>query len=144
MKETVLLTLDGAVNLVLGILLALFPRRVAELLGIPIPISSFYASILGGVLVGIGLALLIQRIKGSSSTTGLGIEGAIAINYCGAGVLVVWLVRGQLGIPGYGYAFLWFVALVVLGIGCFETLSLIKRHRGARNTWLAQDEGVKR
>ena len=142
MKEAVLLTLDGAVNLVLGILLAFFPRRVAELLGIPVPISSFYASILGGVLVGIGLALLIQRFKGSSSTIGLGIEGAIAINYCGAGVLVVWLVRGKLGIPGYGYAFLWFVALLVLGIGCFETLSRVKSYRRERDTRLAQDEGV--
>jgi hypothetical protein len=142
MKGRLLLTLDGAVNLVLGILLMVFPRRVAEVLGIPVPISSFYASILGGVLVGIGLALLIQRFKRSSSTTGLGIEGAIAINYSGAGVLVVWLVRGKLGIPGRGYALLWGVALLVLGIGCFETLSRLKRQRGKQEARPAQDKGV--
>jgi hypothetical protein len=120
--EKALLTFDGVVNLALGMLLALFPRRVAERLEIPVPTSSFYASILGGVLVGIGLALLIQRFKRSSSTTGLGIEGAIAINFAGAGVLVLWLVSGKLDIPALGYAILWFVALLVLGIGCAEII----------------------
>jgi hypothetical protein len=120
--EKTLLTLDGTVNLVLGTLLALFPRRVAERLEIPVPSSSFYASILGSVLVGIGLALLIQRFRRSSDTAGLGIEGAIAINFSGATVLVMWLISGRLNVPALGCALLWFVALLVLGIGCAEVI----------------------
>jgi hypothetical protein len=142
LREKALLTLDGVVNLVLGMLLALFPRRIAEALGIPVPSSSFYASILGGVLVGIGLALLIQRFRRSSSTTGLGIEGAIAINACGAGTLVVWLVRDKLGIPRYGTVFLWLVALLVLGIGALEIVLRIKHRQRERGSQAAQDKGV--
>jgi hypothetical protein len=122
LRKKALLTLDGVVNLALGVLLALFPRNVAEQLGLPVPSSSFYASILGGVLVGIGLALLIQRFKRSPGTTGLGMEGAMVINFAGAAVLVVWLISGQLDIPTSGYVLLWFVALLVLGIGCAEII----------------------
>jgi hypothetical protein len=142
LRQKALLTLDGVVNLVLGGLLALFPRRVAERLGIPVPSSSFYASILGGVLVGIGLALLIQRFKRSPSTTGLGIEGAIVINFAGAAVLVVWLISGKLGIPTFGYALLWFVALLVLGIGCAELIWRARSARADRRDRRIQDKGA--
>jgi xanthine/uracil permease len=142
MKETILLTVDGAVNLVLGGLLALFPRRVAMVLTIPVPDSAFYPSILGGVLLGIGLALLIHRFRGESTITGLGIEGAIAINLCGAGVLVVWLISCNLNIPGSGYAFLWSVALLVLGIGCCEIIWRVGRAKTGWNHQVTQDEGA--
>ena len=142
MKEEALLTLDGVVNLVLGVLLALFPRRVAELLGLPVPSSSFYASILGGVLVGIGLALLIQRFKRSPAMTGLGIEGAIVINFVGAVMLVMWLISGKLDLPTFGYALLWFVALLVLGIGCAEIIWRARSARAHRRDPRKPDQGA--
>jgi hypothetical protein len=129
MRKDLLLTIDGAVNLALGAVLAIFPRGLANLLGVPIPSSSFYPSILGGVLIGIGLALLVQRFWGRSRVTGLGIEGAIAINLCGAGVLIAWLITGGLSIPTRGLVFLWAVAVLVLGIG-FTEIAMRARQDG--------------
>jgi len=64
MSGTLLLVIDGGVNLALGFLLALFPRGFAEAVGIPIPSIPFYPIILGGVLIGIGLALFLQCFLG--------------------------------------------------------------------------------
>jgi hypothetical protein len=129
MKEELVLTVDATVNLALGVLLAIFPRAFAGLVGAPIPSTSFYASILGGVLIGVGLALLLQRFWGRSHVTGLGIEGAIAINLCGGGVLVVWLITGGLSVATRGLVFLWVVAILVLGIGATEILLRVRRKR---------------
>jgi hypothetical protein len=122
MSETLLLTVDGAVNLALGLLLVFLPRGFAKLVGIPIPPIPFYPIILGGVLVGIGLALFLQCFWGRSRVTGLGLEGAIAINLCGAGVLVALLIGGNLNLPIRGYAFLWCIAVLVLSIAVVELL----------------------
>jgi hypothetical protein len=129
MGEELVLTIDGAVNLALGVVLAIFPKEFARLVGVPIPSNSFYASVLGGVLIGIGLALLLQRFWGRSHVTGLGIEGAIAINFCGAGVLVIWLVSGGLSVATRGLVFLWAVAILVLGIGVAEIVMRARKHR---------------
>jgi hypothetical protein len=129
MGEELVLTIDGAVNLALGVVLAIFPKEFARLVGVPIPSNSFYASVLGGVLIGIGLALLLQRFWGRSHMTGLGIEGAIAINFCGAGVLVIWLVSGGLSVATRGLVFLWAVAILVLGIGVAEIVMRARKHR---------------
>ncbi len=56
----ILLASDGIVNLVLGTLLLLFPAGLVELLGLPLTNTYFYASILGAVIFGIGLALLLE------------------------------------------------------------------------------------
>jgi hypothetical protein len=122
MRRELILTIDGIVNLALGLALAFFPRGLLAALGLPIPPSSFYASILGAVLVGIGLALLMQRFWGPSHATGLGVEGAIAINLCGGGALIGWLVAGGLSIPTRGYLLLWTVAVLVCGIGLTEAV----------------------
>ena len=82
-KQRALLTLDGIVNLILGSLLLFFPAGLAAWLGLPETRSYFYASILGAVLVGIGLALMLERYGTSWEMRGLGLHGAIAINLCG-------------------------------------------------------------
>jgi hypothetical protein len=129
MREELVLTIDGAVNLALGVVLVAFPKGFASLVGVPIPASAFYASVLGGVLIGIGLALLIQRFWGRSHATGLGIEGAIAVNFCGAGVLVAWLTSGRMSLATRGSVFLWAVAILVLVIGVAE---IVMRARSSR------------
>jgi hypothetical protein len=120
MKETSLLTLDAAINLILGILLALFPRTLAAALGIPMPENAFYASILGAVLVGIGAALLLERYRARLRVTGLGVAGAMVINLFGAGALVLWLLAGSLDIPLRGRLILWGIAVVVLATAAME------------------------
>jgi hypothetical protein len=120
MKESDLLVLDAAVNLAAGGLLVLFPRSVISALGLPMVDVPFYPSLLGGVLLGIGLALLLERFRAEQVSPGLGVNGAVLINIAGAGVLIVWLVAGDLVLPLRGYVVLWGIALVVLAIGGIE------------------------
>ena len=49
-KDKTLLFIDGIVNLLLGILLLLFPLGIAELVGAPLPHTHFYPTILGAVI----------------------------------------------------------------------------------------------
>ena len=115
-----LLLFDGIVNLLLGILLLLFPFGIAAFFGVPRPEINFYPTILGGVLFGIGLALLLEVLGLPQGIRGLGIAGAIAINFCGAGVLILWLIFAKLNLPLRGTITLWVIALLVFGIGICE------------------------
>jgi hypothetical protein len=122
-KIKMLLLIDGVVNLILGILLLLFPLGIARFLGVPPAESDFYPTILGAVIFGIGIALLLEAYGRPQGIGGLGLAGAIAINFCGAGVLTLWLICVPLGLPLRGYAILWTVAVVVLAIGVIELVS---------------------
>jgi len=119
-KHKTLLVVDGFFNLVLGILLLLFPLGVAEFLGLPVPESNFYATILGGVIFGIGVALLIERYGYEKQIRGLGLGGAIAINVCGSLVLLGWLILAPPVISLRGSIVLWTIGILVLGIGLIE------------------------
>lgn len=112
-----LLLADAIINLLLGILLVFYPDRLVGALGLPVLESAFYPSVLGGVLFGIGLALLVAYRGGSH---GLGLDGAIAINLCGAGVLAAWLLRTPEAFSPRGRMTLWVVAVIVIGIGLIE------------------------
>jgi hypothetical protein len=125
-KESSLLTIDAIVNLLLGIALVFFPVDLVRLLDLPMFESSFYPSILGAVLFGIGLALLMERFTSVFKINGLGIGGAIAINVCGAGVLVIWLFSNSLNITPRGFVSLWIVALLVLSVSALELIYQFK------------------
>jgi len=120
MHRTLLLA-DVVINLVLGVLLLTYPQSLVEALGLPAVRLAFFPNVLGGVLIGIGIALLLARRSGA---TGLGLDGAIAINLCGAGVVVGWLLVSPDVIPTRGRWTLWTVAVLVIGIGLLEL-----RHR---------------
>ena len=123
MAKKHLLVVDGIVNLVLGVLLIFFPARLMFAFDLPKVETYFYVNILGAVLFGIGLALLLERYNARSHTQGLGIGGAIAINLCGAGVLVSWLLFGNLELSLGGAIFLWSIAAVVFGVALAELLT---------------------
>jgi hypothetical protein len=114
------LLVDAIINLVLGMLLLIFPRGLVGLLGLPNALSKFYPSILGAVLFGIGIALLIERYNPHPRIVGLGLGGAVAINLCGGTALLIWLIFGNLGISTVGYLFLGVLALVLVGISAIE------------------------
>jgi hypothetical protein len=116
----VLLIIDGLVNLVLGAVLLAAPLGSLPLLGLPDPGTRFYATILGAVLFGIGLALLLEARRGTHPHPGLGLAGAVVINLCGGLVLAGWLVSGRLDVPARGATLLWALAIVVLAIGLLE------------------------
>jgi hypothetical protein len=73
--------------------------------------------LLGGVLIGIGIALLIERSRGRS---GLGLAGAISINLCAGLVLAGWLLFGSLDLPLRGQLFLWLLVVLLVGISGVE------------------------
>ncbi len=122
-KHKTLLVIDAIINLVLGVLLLLFPAGVVELLGLPLTNTNFYPSILGAVLFGIGVALLIERYGASKNIRGLGLGGAIAINLCGAGVLLLWLLIAPFDISLRGNVILWSIAIIVLIVGFVEIIA---------------------
>ena len=119
-----ILSVDAAVNLTLGGLLVVFPCGVMRFLGVPIPDTPFYASILGAVLLGIGLALIVEIRRSEVTGAGLGAVGAIVINLCAASVLLLWLVFGKLGLPVRGSVLLWSIAVVVVALSALELLAL--------------------
>ncbi len=123
-----LLIIDGGINLLLGALLMSFPLGTAAWLGVPQADSAFYPTILGGVLFGIGLALFLEAYGRHREISGLGIAGAIAVNFCGAGVLAVWLVAAPLPIPLRGQILLGSIAIAVLAIGLVELIAIAGRH----------------
>jgi hypothetical protein len=126
MKASKLLVLDAVINLILGFLLLMlipFPAQLTRLLGVPPVKHAFYPSIMGGVFIGIALALLIEASrKRPHGLVGLGLGGAIAINLCGGFVLMGWLIFGRLGIPTHGQLLLWAIAVTLLVISTVEAV----------------------
>ena len=120
MRRVTLLTIDGIINLLLGVLLIAFSDGWVRLLGVPPAAHGFYPSILGGVLFGIGIALMMERRNNTGTGVGLGLGGAIAINLCGGMVLAGWLVFGGLTLPVRGLIFLWFLVVLLVGISSVE------------------------
>lgn len=122
MNRSVLICIDAVVNLLLGLLLIVFPYDVAKFVGVPNVDSAFYPSILGAVLFGIGVALVLEFVK--SPFRGLGLAGAVSINMLGGAVLACWLLLGELKIPLRGYVFLWTLVALLFGLSGVELLSL--------------------
>jgi len=70
------LLIDALINLILGVFLLLYSENLAALLGVPIVENYFYPNILGGIFIGIALALYFETQKKTSKpTTGLGLIG---------------------------------------------------------------------
>jgi hypothetical protein len=129
-SENILLILDGLINLCLGVLLLLFPRGFLRTLGLPIAETPFYASILGAVLVGISLALFIERLSKRAGIRGLGLAGAVSINLTGGLVLALWLVLGDLGLHLQGYIFLWALVFILVVLSGVELIMHLKEADG--------------
>jgi len=123
LKYKVLLIIDSIVNEILGVLLLLFPVGIIDLLGLPPTNTNFYPSILGAVLLGIGIALFLEVVGFSRQIRGLGLGGAIVINIIGSFVLVCWLIFGSLVIPLKGRIILWTIGVVVFLIGIAELVT---------------------
>ncbi len=118
-----LLLLDGVGNVLLGLLLLTAPLRVTAWLGLSARGSAFYASLFGAVLVGIGIALLLERRAEGGVTRGLGLTGALVINLCFGLALAGWLVFGTLDLLLRGSVVLWSLAAILVGLSGIELLS---------------------
>lgn len=129
--QSVLLAIDGVVNLALGILLIVFPSPVVLALGLPGGESGFYANILGGVLFGVGVALLIERLRPPLNTVGLGLAGAISINLCGGAVLAAWLFLGRLELTTIGAIVLWGLVVLLVVLSLIELVAQFRNRTTA-------------
>jgi hypothetical protein len=118
-SERLILLFDAIINVGLGGLLVLFPTSLVTALGVPAADSAFYPSMLGAVLLGIGIALLVQ----DRHANGLAVEGAVAINLCGGIVLGLWLSFGGLHLPVRGLIFLWSLVVVLVVISTIEIVA---------------------
>ena len=118
-KTSTTLMIDAIINYTLGILCILYPL-VAETIGVPIVENSFYPTILGAVLFGIGIALTIECYRKQGGMVSLGLGGAVAINLSGGLVLILWLIFGDLNIPLRGHFFLWSLAIILVGVSFIE------------------------
>ena len=127
-KASTTLMIDAIINYALGILCILYPF-VAETIGVPIVENSFYPTILGAVLFGIGIALTIECYRKKEGMVGLGLGGAVTINLSGGFVLVLWLIFGDLNIPFKGYLFLWSLAIILVFISLIEVFIHLKKSR---------------
>jgi hypothetical protein len=119
----ILLTIDAIVNLLLGLILLLFPLGIADLLGAPEAGNGFYATLLGAVLFGIGLALLLERFGYKRGFRGLALGGAFIINVLASGVLLLWLLFAAPDIPLRGAIILWVIGVAVFGLGIIELVA---------------------
>jgi hypothetical protein len=115
-----LLRIDGVINLVLGVLLIAFPTGLVETLGVPPSEGRFYPSMLGVVLIGVGIALLLEANRLPGGIIGLGLGGAIAINLAAAAGLIYWILQGGLEVPARGRVLLGLLSVGLVAISSFE------------------------
>ena len=81
------------------------------------------------MLLGIGIALLLERFHDRSYTTGLGLGGAISINLCGGLVLAIWLLAGNVSLPLRGSIVLWALVIVLIVLSSFELWAQLKQRQ---------------
>jgi hypothetical protein len=120
MNRKSILLIDAIINFILAFLLGIFPKGVIGFLGLPVVSNPFYASILGGVFFGIGIALLISRSANNKRSDGLGLRGALAINLSGGFVLALWLLFGSLDIPIHGKIIMWALVVILFILSAVE------------------------
>ena len=125
MRESILLEIDGYGNVFLGLPLVLFPDGVSRFLGLAAESSTVYPFVAGALLIGIGIALLVERYK--PAWKGLGLGGAIAINLTFGVALAVWLLAGDGCHSARGAMVLWILVAILIGIGFIEIVSKIRR-----------------
>ncbi len=126
MRRSTLLEFDGAGNLFLGFIFLVFPTSVSELMGLPGGESRFYPTVLGAILFGIGVALLLERFRGSRNITGLGLAGALTINLSFGIALAFWLLATNVELTLLGSVVLSSLAVLLIGISGVELLTEIK------------------
>jgi hypothetical protein len=98
-------------------------------LGVALPGVTFYASMLGAVLLGVGLALLVERSRGTLGFPGLGINGAILVNICCAATLGIWLFYKSLNLLQIGYILLWALVAGIVTITLAEIYYILQEKR---------------
>ena len=111
-----LLSLELMLKAVIGAVLLLFPRSMARAFGLPAVAETFWPRLLGGMLIGLAVATLLESRLAASS--GLGLAGHVALNLVAALTLLGLLIMGKAGASrkGRAVAGLAAIALTVLAL----------------------------
>ena len=113
-----LLWIEFVVKLASGAVLALAPKLLARITGLPPAESPFWPRLLGGILIGIAVAALVEvRFK---SSIGLGLAGAVSVNVAAAATIGSLLILGQGGSSRRGRFALWLAAAGLLILALVE------------------------
>jgi hypothetical protein len=70
--------------------------------------------------------VLIECYRKQGGMVGLGLGGAVAINFSGGVVLILWMIFGDLNIPLRGHFFLWSLAIILVVISSVEVFIHLK------------------
>jgi hypothetical protein len=88
-----LLLIEMALKAISGALLLFFPRTLARVLGLPPVGETFWARLLGALLIGLGAATFLEgQLSGKN---GLGLAGHVAVNLAAALALTGLLIMGR-------------------------------------------------
>jgi len=79
----------------LGVILVLFPRTFARILGLPAVTATFWPRLLGAMIIAMALATLAEGQLASKG--GLGLTGHVIINFTAALALFGLLILGRAG-----------------------------------------------
>jgi hypothetical protein len=112
-----LMWIEVALKLGSGVILGLFPVASPRLFGLPPTAGSFWPRLLAAVLVGIGLATVLQ--VSITPGRGLGLAGLMSINLVAAGVATGQLVMGSIT-TRRGKATLWALVITLTGLSLVE------------------------
>jgi NO-binding membrane sensor protein with MHYT domain len=111
-----LLWIEACLKLGIGLSLITVPRTLARLLGLPSADQPFWPRLLGALLIGLGIASLLEvRMQG-----GLGLGGSVAVNLAGAGMIGALLMLGRAGKTRRGRFLLWVAAAALVALSLVE------------------------
>jgi hypothetical protein len=113
-----LLWTEVALKLGSGLILVLFSVTSPRLFGLPPTGGSFWPRLLAAVLVGVGLATVLQASL--TPGRGLGLAGLMAINLVAAAVVTGQLVMGETVTTKRGKATLWALVVTLTGLSLVE------------------------
>ena len=120
MLTDLLLLANALLFLVMGAILAAIPAATIAAIGLPAAQPGFYRRLLGAALIGIGLALMMTALPAGLS--GLGLDGAIAVNLSVAVMLAFLLLTGARKTPAGGKRLLWLLVLVLVALSALDSL----------------------
>jgi hypothetical protein len=117
-----LLWIETLLKLACGGLLLFLPNATARILGLTRAETPFWPQLLGGVLIGLAAATFLEGFVRNAH--GLGLAGAIAINFTIAATLATLLAVGKAAPARRGRALLW-LAVILLVLLAFSELAVV-------------------
>ncbi len=112
-----LLWIETLLRFTAGVILLILPLVAARVLGLPLPQATLWPRLIGGLMIGMAGATLLE---GSLGSRGLGLGGLVIINLATAATLAALLVLERASQTKRGRAFLWTLVASLVGFSLLE------------------------